>query len=106
MGTNNFGKKGWSLIGLCGFMLYFTTATTVDGLNVTVSAIAEMKGWDIATLLSISTISGLVSVVGMFVFGLICDKIGARTTTIISLILGGLCYIWYGHAGSLYYNML
>lgn len=101
MNNNNFGKKGWSLIGLCGVMLYFTTATTVDGLNVTVTALANLRGFDVAFLLSMSTISGLVSVVGMFVFGLICDKIGSRITTVISLVLGGLCYIWYGHATSI-----
>jgi len=37
----------------------------------------------------------------MFVFGKICDKIGARMTAILSLIVGGFSYIWYGYSSSI-----
>lgn len=99
---SNFGKRGWSVILLCGFMLFFSTGTSVDGLNVTVSGLAAMHGWDTATLLNFSTLSGLVSIAGMFVFGLVCDRIGARKLAILSLILGGFSYIWYGHVQSIF----
>ncbi|MFV0363506.1 MAG: MFS transporter [Suipraeoptans sp.] len=97
---SNFGAKGWKLIILCGFMLFFSTGTSVDGLNVTVEGLAGMHGWEVSTLLGFSTISGLVSIAGMFVFGLVCDKSGARKMAIFALIAGGLSYIWYGHVQS------
>ncbi|MGL5437939.1 MAG: MFS transporter [Lachnospiraceae bacterium] len=94
---SDFGKKGWGLIVLCGCMLFFSTGTTVDGLNATVEGLAGKHGWDTATLLGFSTISGIVSIIGMFIFGLVCDRSGARKLAVFSLIAGGLSYIWYGH---------
>lgn len=75
---SNFGRKGWTLIGLCGLMLFFSTGTSVDGLNATVQGLADLHGWEPAVLLGFSTLSGLISIVGMFVFGLLCHRIGAR----------------------------
>ena len=91
---NMFSRKGWSLILLCGVMLYFSTGTSVDGLNATVEGLAESHGWSSAVLLGFSTVSGLISVLGMFIFGLICQHLGARKLAVISLIAGGLSYIW------------
>ena len=98
---SNFGTKGWSLIALCGLMLYFSTGTSVDGLNATVQGLADLHGWNTATLLGFSTLSGLISIAGMFIFGLICNRIGARYTAVLSLILGGVSYIWYGNVSSI-----
>lgn len=98
--SGNFSRKGWFLILLCGLMLYFSTGTSVDGLNATVEGLASSHGWSSATLLGFSTISGLISVLGMFVFGLICQRTGARKLAVVSLIGGGLSYIWYGHVQS------
>lgn len=98
---SDFGTKGWGLIALCGFMLYFSTGTSVDGLNATVEGLAAMHGWETAVLLGFSTISGLASILGMFVFGLVCDRVGARKLAIFSLIAGGASYIWYGHVQSI-----
>lgn len=100
-GHKMFSRKGWSLILLCGFMLYFSTGTSVDGLNATVEGLAKSHGWSSAVLLGFSTISGLISVLGMFIFGLICQRSGARRLAVVSLIAGGLSYIWYGHANSI-----
>ncbi len=97
---SNFGAKGWHVIIFCAFMLFFSTGTSVDGLNATVPALAALHGWDEATLLSFSTVSGLISIAGMFVFGLVCHKKGARFTAVLSLALGGAAYIWYGNVQS------
>lgn len=99
---SNFGTKGWAMIILCGWMLYFSTGTSVDGLNATVEGLAAKHGWDTAILLGFSTVSGLVSIVGMFIFGLVCDRVGARKLAVFSLIAGGLSYIWYGHVTSVF----
>jgi sugar phosphate permease len=74
---------------------------SADGLNATVEGLSALHGWDAATLLGFSTLSGLISIAGMFVFGLVCHKIGARLTAVIGLVLGGLSYIWYGHVASI-----
>lgn len=97
---SNFGAKGWHVIIFCAVMLFFSTGTSVDGLNATVTGLASLHGWDEATLLSFSTISGLISIAGMFVFGLVCHKKGARFTAVLSLALGGAAYIWYGNVQS------
>ncbi|MFP3154725.1 MFS transporter [Lachnospiraceae bacterium ZAX-1] len=99
--SSNFGRKGWTTIALTALMLYFSTGTSVDGLNATVQGLSELHGWDTATLLGFSTLSGLVSIVGMFAFGYICDRIGARWVAVLSLILGGISYIWYGNVTSI-----
>lgn len=99
---SDFGKRGWGLIVFCGFMLFFSTGTSVDGLNVTVAGLAALHNWDTATLLGFSTISGLISIIGMFIFGLICDRVGPRKLAMFSLLAGGLSYIWYGHVQSMF----
>lgn len=99
---SNFGTKGWGLVFFCMAMLYISGATTVDGLNVTVSGLAELHGWNVATLLGFSTISGLIAIVGMFLFGFFCHKKGARLTCFLALVLGGLSYIWYGNCTSIW----
>lgn len=99
---SNFGRKGWMLITFCGIMLFFSAGTSVDGLNATVEGLATKHGWDTAVLLGFSTVSGLVSILGMFAFGLICDRIGPRKMALISLIAGGASYIWYGHVSSVF----
>ncbi|MDR2741793.1 MAG: MFS transporter [Treponema sp.] len=98
---SNFGLNGWNLIIFCGLMLFYATGTSVDGLNATVQGLSILHGWDVATLLGFSTVSGLVSILGMFIFGLICARIGARWTSIIGLVLGGASYIWYGNVRSI-----
>ena len=97
----NFGGRGWSLIILVGLCLFFSASTFVNGLNVTVGALAKLRGWNYAELLGFTTISGLLSIPGMLLFGFVLDKIGPRYTMTIGLIGGGLSYIWYGHTTSL-----
>jgi OFA family oxalate/formate antiporter-like MFS transporter len=97
---SNFGKKGWGVVIFCAIMLFFCTGMTTDGQNLTVPGIAALHNWDYATLLSFGTGSGLISIVGMFVFGWICHKKGARFTVVLALIAGGLSYIWYGNVQS------
>lgn len=98
---SNFGSRGWRMVVFVGVMLYLSNGTSSDGPNVIVPWMASAHGWDEATLLGFGTVSGLISIVGMFVFGVICDKKGARFTAVLSLVLGGLSYIWYGNVNSI-----
>lgn len=94
---SNFGSKGWLMVVFVGVMLYLQNGTSSDGPNVIIPHMAALHGWDEATLLGMGTVSGLISIAGMFIFGIICDKKGARFTAIVSLIVGGAAYIWYGN---------
>ncbi len=97
---SNFGSKGWLMVVFVGVMLYLQNGTSSDGPNIVIPYMAEVHGWDQAALLNVGTISGLISIAAMFLFGIFCDKKGARLTALISLIIGGLAYIWYGNVQS------
>lgn len=98
---SNFGRKGWELIIFVGIMLMLCTDPVVDGMNVSVPALAALHGWDTATLLSFATISNLVSIAGSFLLAWLCIKKGPRITVLLTLLIGGASYIWYGFAPSL-----
>ena len=98
---NNFGKKGWIVIIYSMFALFLNTGATVDGANATVQVFSQAYGWDPNTLLYFATIAGLCSLVGIALFGSICQKIGPRKVMFISGFLGGLSYIWYAHSTTL-----
>ena len=97
---SNFGSKGWLMVVFVGVMLYLQNGTSSDGPNIVIPYMAEVHGWDQAALLNVGTISGLISIAAMFLFGIFCDKKGARLTALISLVIGGLAYIWYGNVQS------
>ena len=101
---SNFGRKGWPLIIWTGFILLFCSGMTVDGLNVTLGVLAERLAASpeaipemTATLLTYSTIAGIVTVPALFFFGWISHKKGARFITVICLIASALSYIWHGN---------
>ncbi|MDO4544879.1 MAG: MFS transporter [Bacillota bacterium] len=97
---SNFGKKGWGMIIFVGILLFFCSATTNDGFNATVPAIAEENGWDYATILAYATPAGFISVITSLLFGILADKKGAKFVTTICIIGTAACYAWHGNAGS------
>lgn len=98
---SNFGAKGWGVILYSMYAMFLNTGATVDGANATVSVFSETFGWDNNTLLYFSTIAGLVSLVGIAIFGAACQKFGPKKIMFLCGILGGLSYIWYAHAATL-----
>lgn len=88
-GMNNFGKWGWSII-IYAFLCYMISSiTTTDGVNIYPAAFAELRGWDVTRITSISTIAGWIGVIGMVIFSQLVAKKGIRLiTTITTIILG------------------
>lgn len=98
---SNFGAKGWGVIIYTMYAMFLNTGSTVDGANATLSTFSAAFGWNSTVLLNFSTIAGLFSLIGIAVFGIICQKIGPKKVMFISGILGGLSYIWYANSAAL-----
>lgn len=99
--SSRFGKKGWNVIILVGIMLMLCSGVANDGLNITISGLAAKNAWDQGLLLQYTSYATLVSVVLILVIAKLCDKVDARKVAFICMILGGICYIWYGAAISI-----
>ncbi len=99
--SNNFGKKGWSVIIYVGILYYFMTGMTVDGLNVLVPGLSELHGMNYNQVLAISTPAGIIALISCMFYGWLAAKKGAQFTAVLCLALGGLATIWYGNAGNI-----
>ncbi|MBP1925809.1 OFA family oxalate/formate antiporter-like MFS transporter [Sedimentibacter acidaminivorans] len=99
--SNNFGKKGWGVIIYVGFLYYFMTGMTVDGLNVLVPGLSELHGMDYNQILAMSTPAGIIALISCMFYGWLAAKKGAQFTAILCLVLGGFATIWYGNANTL-----
>lgn len=55
-----------------------------------------------ATLLSIFTYAGWVSVLGSIFIGWLLDRKGSRFVFVVSFLAGGLAYIWWGNCGTIW----
>lgn len=96
-----YRAKHWFIILYSIVLLFFLTGLTVDGLNAIVPGLAALRGWNPNDILSMSTPATLIALFVTMFFGKIIDKLGLKTTTIASLVIGGLATIWYGQANSL-----
>lgn len=99
---SNFGRIGWMYILFSLVALILMTSLTVDSLNVTVPFIAGERGWNEAQLLSIFTYAGWVSVLGSALIGWLLDRKGSRFVLVVTFLVGGGAYIWWGNASSVW----
>jgi len=77
------------------------TGSSADGLNVTVPGFVALKGWDYSTLLSYSTVAGLVGMVVAFFTARLITKKGAKFVIILSCAVAGVAFILYGYSNSM-----
>ena len=82
---SNFGVKGWIMILYLFLGFFLSTSLGSDLCNVFIPAFSEAKGWETAALYGIVTVSGIISVFAVIVFGLIIRKTGARTLALAGL---------------------
>ena len=97
---SNFGKWGWITILVC-LLAYFVGGMLVsDGLNIYVTGLVELRGWDRAEMLSWSTYGGWLGVVSTLIFAQIALKHrnGARWLMIITLLIAAVAIYTYGHS--------
>lgn len=96
----NFGKKGWSVIGLEVILLFFMTGMTVDGLNTIVPQLAAFTGMNPDVLLSISTPSQIIALFLVVFWGGFIQKFGLKQVTVVTMLLASAATIWYGNTTS------
>lgn len=96
----DFGK-GWGIIIFGLLMFWFYAGMVNDSTNVVAPAVAAKLGLQAGSVISMGTIAGIVAVIFFIIMGQINSKIGARVTSFICLILGGIGFAGMGAATSL-----
>ena len=97
---NNFGAAGWGTILYCLLMFYFYVGMINDGTNVLAPAAAGNIGVDPGTIIQTNGYAGMLAVVGFIIVGQINRRLGARMTSGLFMIIGGIAYIICGNATS------
>ncbi|MBQ9270313.1 MAG: MFS transporter [Oscillospiraceae bacterium] len=98
---SNFGSKGWLMILVAGLMFYFYAGMCTDGLNTIVNNFAEAHGLQPADILSWTTPASWVGLIGAVVASWFIDRKSNRLCLLISAVLGGISYMFYGVVNNL-----
>ena len=93
---------GYCLNIFVGLMFFCYSALTVACINVTIPAQVEKYGWDYSATVSLSTYGFLLGVVFAIIFAQIVKTRGNKPAIMISLFLGGICALFYGHVSNFY----
>ena len=83
--NSNFGPWGWFIILFALLSFMFAGNLIVDGLNITVAAFTELRGWESGVLLSCSTVAGLVAIVGCVILSNCVCRFGVKAVYCVSL---------------------
>ena len=103
---SNFGAWGWFTILFAFFSFMFAGNLIVDGMNITVSAFAQLRGWHSGVLLSYSTVAGLISIIGCVVLSNCVSRYGVKIVYCISLAIVALCCMVWGAVTQLWQYVL
>ena len=97
---------GWAMVFAAGILYFFCGGLTTDGLNVTVPAFAQARGWEQGTLLAVTTPAAWAGLLGTVLFSQLVSKKGAKLTIILTLMgAGGICLIYGSAANVLVYTV-
>lgn len=99
---SNFGKYGWLMIFFATLFFFLNAGIQTDGLNISVPAIAKLRGWDKGTLLSFATPAGWIAVLGSIIFGRLSAKKGPKFVIIVTLCVLGIATIAWGRVDSIW----
>ena len=100
-GMWDFGRQGWTVAIYQVIWFVFMTGMTVDGLNIIVPKIAEFRGWNQDTILSLSTPASIIALFLVVVFGGLAAKFGLKKMMVITMFAAGVVTIVYGNAPSI-----
>ena len=78
------GLWGYSLIIHSLLAWWISAGVTTSGMNVWIPAFVEKFQWDRSVLLSLSTVGGILSVIGSFLFASLVIKGWSRFVTVIT----------------------
>ena len=88
------GKHWWTLIYTT--LLYFATAIITGTVQISAPGFAGLRGWNYASIMSLNTIGGLISIPLTFAFAQVVRKKGVKWPTFVFGLLYGLAFIFYG----------
>jgi MFS family permease len=94
---SNFGKWGWSIVILEGFMFWLASGATTHALNVVVPVLSGYFHMEPTTLLFWASPASWGSVIASYVLAWTCKKYSAKITTIVSLVA---CAVAFGLLGT------
>lgn len=100
-GMWDFGRQGWRVSIYQVVWFFFMTGMTVDGLNIIVPQIAEFRGWNPDTVLSLSSPASIIALFLVVIFGGIAQKVGLKKTMVGTMFAAGIVTIVYGNAPSI-----
>ncbi len=92
---------GWAMVVAAGILYFFCGGLTTDGLNVTVPAFAESRGWSPGTLLAVTTPAGWIGLLGTIAFSQIVSKKGPKFAILLGMFATGVVCFFYGAANSI-----
>lgn len=104
--NSNFGPWGWFIILFALLSFMFAGNLIVDGLNITVAAFTELRGWESGVLLSCSTVAGLVAIVGCVILSNCVCRFGVKAVYCVSLAVVCCCCMVWGSVTQLWQYIL
>ena len=96
--ANWHGPKQVRMIFYTGILMFFSACLAGGSTNTILPAICAQNGWDIDFMRTMAGIGAMCSVIGVFTFGTVIAKKGARFTIALALFATAVCVILYGYA--------
>ena len=94
-GSYSFGAKGWFVI-LYTLVLYALSNIQTGFIQVSAPAMAAMRQWDYAAIMSTVTYGGWIGIPLTFVFAWLVKNKGVKWPTFIALLVYGAATILHG----------
>lgn len=92
------GRKQVGTMIYCSLLMLIGSCLVGGSTNTILPAIAEQNGWDVSFLRSMAGIGAMFPVVGIFVFGTVIKRKGAKISIAIGLIATAIFAVVYGFA--------
>ncbi len=99
----NFGVRGWllCLYSMVGYMMIGSAFWCATAQNVVVASLADNIGTDSSTLLSWTSYTGWIAVIGLLIMALLFAKFKTRIMVTVVMIVSGIVFILYGRVSSI-----
>ena len=96
--ANWHGPRQMNMIFYTGIMMLLASCLAGGSTNTILPAICAQNGWDIDFMRTMAGIGAMCSVIGVFTFGTVIAKKGAKFAITLALFVTAACVILYGYA--------
>lgn len=100
--NRGFGTKGWMVI-VYTLVLYALSNVQTGIIQVSAPALAEIRHWDYASIMSLVTYGGWIGIPVTFAFAQLVKAKGVRLPTTIAMLVYGISMMFHGSASWLGY---